>query len=137
MVTIGDVANTSAIKAGHTGWYQAGVAAANIVKMVKDGEGAELDEYIPTKPMIKVTVGKVRMDGPATCDFGFVAMTDVLLIYSDRDRTSPSRKCGTKRANRRCRGRMIYPKICRPGSCGPPWGQILTTCRCRSSYNIT
>ena len=55
----GDVANTEAIKAGHTGWYQAGVAAQNIVRMVKDGDEAELDVYKPTKPMIKVSVGKV------------------------------------------------------------------------------
>jgi len=55
----GDVANTEAIKAGHTGWYQAGVAAQNIVRMVKDGDEAELEVYKPTKPMIKVSVGKV------------------------------------------------------------------------------
>jgi hypothetical protein len=72
---IGDVANTSAIKAGHTGWYQAGVAAANIVKMVKDGDGAELDDYTPTKPMIKVTVGKVSREG-RTDAFGFVLVAD-------------------------------------------------------------
>jgi hypothetical protein len=56
---IGDVANTTAIKAGHTGWYQAGVAAGNIVQLIKDGEGAELQSYTPTRPMIKVSVGKV------------------------------------------------------------------------------
>lgn len=56
---IGDVANTTAIKAGHTGYYQAGVASENIVRMIKEGEDAKLDTYNPTKPMIKVTVGKV------------------------------------------------------------------------------
>lgn len=55
----GDVANTEAIKAGHTGWYQAGIAAENIVRMVKEGDDAELEVYKPTKPMIKVSVGKV------------------------------------------------------------------------------
>lgn len=56
---IGDVANTQAIKAGHTGYYQAGVAAANIVKLVEKSQEA-LDEYRPTAPRIKITVGKVR-----------------------------------------------------------------------------
>lgn len=32
---IGDVANTKAIKAGHTGYYQANTAANNIVKLVE------------------------------------------------------------------------------------------------------
>lgn len=58
---IGDVANTTAIKAGHTGYYQAGIAAENIVRMVKEGDEAKLDTYNPTKPMIKVTVGKVSI----------------------------------------------------------------------------
>jgi hypothetical protein len=62
----GDVANTEAIKAGHTGWYQAGVAAQNIVRMVKDGDEAELEVYKPTKPMIKVSVGKVGNWSKAT-----------------------------------------------------------------------
>lgn len=55
----GDVANTSAIKAGHTGWFQAIVAAENITRLLKDGNEAELELYKPTKPMIKVSIGKV------------------------------------------------------------------------------
>lgn len=83
---IGDVANTSAIKAGHTGWYQAGVAAANIVKMVKDGDETELDEYTPTKPMIKVTVGKVsRVSFFSPC---YCSAADLSLVGSEHRRDS-------------------------------------------------
>lgn len=54
---IGDVANTKAIKAGHTGYYQAGVAAANVVRLI-ERSSEPLEEYKPTPPRIKITVGK-------------------------------------------------------------------------------
>jgi NADPH-dependent 2,4-dienoyl-CoA reductase/sulfur reductase-like enzyme len=57
---IGDVAHTTAIKAGHVGYWQAGVAVENIVKLLEGEEQSKLKVYEPTKPMIKVTVGKVR-----------------------------------------------------------------------------
>jgi NADH dehydrogenase FAD-containing subunit len=57
---IGDVANTTAIKAGHVGYWQAGVAVENIVKLLQGEAEDKLKVYEPTKPMIKVTVGKVR-----------------------------------------------------------------------------
>ncbi|KAJ9092012.1 hypothetical protein QFC21_006992 [Naganishia friedmannii] len=55
---IGDVANTTAIKAGHVGYWQAGVAVENIVKLLQGEAEENLKVYEPTKPMIKVTVGK-------------------------------------------------------------------------------
>jgi NADH dehydrogenase FAD-containing subunit len=58
---IGDVAHTTAIKAGHVGYWQAGVAVENIVKLLEGKEESELKVYEPTKPMIKVTVGKVSL----------------------------------------------------------------------------
>lgn len=58
---IGDVAHTTAIKAGHVGYWQAGVAVENIVKLLEGADRSKLKVYEPTKPMIKVTVGKVRV----------------------------------------------------------------------------
>ncbi|KAI5450449.1 hypothetical protein NCC49_003071 [Naganishia albida] len=55
---IGDVAHTTAIKAGHVGYWQAGVAVENIVRLLEGKDESELKVYEPTKPMIKVTVGK-------------------------------------------------------------------------------
>jgi len=50
-----------AIKAGHTGWFQAGVAANNILKIVRARETGEalepLQEYEPGKPMISLSLG--------------------------------------------------------------------------------
>lgn len=53
---IGDCAQTAAIQAGHTSYYQGEVAARNIVRLVK-GESEELEAYEPTVPAIKVTLG--------------------------------------------------------------------------------
>lgn len=51
-----------AIKAGHTAWHQATIAANNIVKIANARENGEktlpeLDEYTPGKPMISVSLG--------------------------------------------------------------------------------
>lgn len=58
----GDCAESGAIQAGHTAYWQGQQAAQNIVKMIamKDGsvEGP-LGEYKPTHPAIKVTLGRV------------------------------------------------------------------------------
>jgi NADH dehydrogenase FAD-containing subunit len=59
---IGDCINGfGAIKAGHTAWYQAKIAANNIAKIAKARENGEkleeLDEYVPSKPMISVSLG--------------------------------------------------------------------------------
>ena len=59
---IGDVAHTTAIKAGHVGYWQAGVAVENIVKLLEGQDESALKVYEPTKPMIKVTVGKVSRE---------------------------------------------------------------------------
>ncbi|BGP42000.1 hypothetical protein JCM10449v2_005997 [Rhodotorula kratochvilovae] len=67
--SIGDVAAAGVIKAGHTGWNQAGVAVQNIMCCVEtdavnsqlsNGEAAEepkLVEYERSPPQIKVTLG--------------------------------------------------------------------------------
>jgi NADH dehydrogenase FAD-containing subunit len=59
---IGDcVDGFGAIKAGHTAWHQATIAANNIVKIANARENGEklepLDEYTPGKPMISVSLG--------------------------------------------------------------------------------
>ncbi|KAK8869685.1 hypothetical protein IAR55_000253 [Kwoniella newhampshirensis] len=57
---IGDCAETGAIQAGHTAYWQGEVAARNILKLVKSDEGVEaesLEEYVVTPPSIKLTVG--------------------------------------------------------------------------------
>ncbi|KAK9893448.1 FAD/NAD(P)-binding domain-containing protein [Cystobasidium minutum MCA 4210] len=60
---IGDcIDGFGAIKAGHTAWHQATVAANNIVTIVKARENGEktlpqLEEYTPGKPMISVSLG--------------------------------------------------------------------------------
>ncbi|GAA5906705.1 NAD(P)/FAD-dependent oxidoreductase [Sporobolomyces salmoneus] len=62
--TIGDVAAAGVIKAGHTGWNQAGVAVENIVSSLSaqssfdmDNKGFKLTEYERSPPQIKVTLG--------------------------------------------------------------------------------
>lgn len=60
---VGDCAETGAIQAGHTAYWQAEVAARNILKMIKAGEASEevgeLEEYKVSIPSIKVTLGMV------------------------------------------------------------------------------
>ncbi|KAJ9480406.1 Pyr_redox_2 domain-containing protein [Pseudozyma hubeiensis] len=57
---IGDAADAfGAINAGHTAWDQAEVAANNILALISDPE-AELQEYKPTPPAIKVSLGVDR-----------------------------------------------------------------------------
>ncbi|KAM0790582.1 hypothetical protein ACM66B_004449 [Microbotryomycetes sp. NB124-2] len=65
---IGDVANAGVIKAGHTGWNQAGVAVNNIMSQILCDSSAESDssdskdepqllKYEKSPPQIKVTLG--------------------------------------------------------------------------------
>jgi len=59
---IGDVADTGAIQAGHTAYWQAEVAARNILRLIDRVEGRateELEVYKPGPPAIKVTLGLV------------------------------------------------------------------------------
>lgn len=54
-----------AIKAGHTGWMQADLAAQNILNLIRRKDHPEepvepLKEYTPGKPQIKLTLGLVR-----------------------------------------------------------------------------
>jgi NADH dehydrogenase FAD-containing subunit len=58
----GDCAESGAIQAGHTAYWQGQQAAENVVKMIaiKDGTAeGPLAEYTPTHPAIKVTLGRV------------------------------------------------------------------------------
>jgi NADH dehydrogenase FAD-containing subunit len=62
---VGDVIDGfGAIKAGHTGWQQASIAAENVVKDINAklaGSGTPtFDEYYPGKPQIKLSLGLVR-----------------------------------------------------------------------------
>lgn len=62
MFAVGDCIDAfGAIKAGHTGWFQAGVAAVNIQKIVEARDAGKaippLDEYQPGKPMISLSLG--------------------------------------------------------------------------------
>lgn len=75
LFVVGDCADTTAIQAGHVAYYQAQVAAANIVKLIAREEGKEGEEsdgeaksaeyagalelYTPSAPIIKVTLGSV------------------------------------------------------------------------------
>ncbi|KAK4057017.1 hypothetical protein OIO90_001917 [Microbotryomycetes sp. JL221] len=60
---IGDVANAGVIKAGHTGWNQAGVAVNNIMAQIMcdndedQSEAPQMLTYERTPPQIKVTLG--------------------------------------------------------------------------------
>lgn len=60
---VGDCAETGAIQAGHTAYWQAEVAARNILRMIRadeeDKEVEELEEYKVSVPSIKVTLGMV------------------------------------------------------------------------------
>lgn len=54
---IGDAADAfGAINAGHTAWDQAEIAARNIVALTNNDQ-ADLEEYNPTPPAIKVSLG--------------------------------------------------------------------------------
>ncbi|SCV71312.1 BQ2448_2900 [Microbotryum intermedium] len=58
MYVIGDVANTSAIRAGHVGWNQAGIVVQNIMSSILCGNREpNLITYEPSPPQIKVTLG--------------------------------------------------------------------------------
>lgn len=62
---IGDVADTGAIQAGHTAYWQGEVAARNILRLIDREEGRagrkeELEVYKPGLPSIKLTLGLVR-----------------------------------------------------------------------------
>lgn len=63
LFAVGDCAETGAIQAGHTAYYQAEVAARNILRMVRAEEGGEkeeLEDYKVSIPAIKVTLGMTR-----------------------------------------------------------------------------
>jgi NADH dehydrogenase FAD-containing subunit len=58
----GDCAESGAIQAGHTAYWQGQQAAENVVKMIALKAGlaeGPLGEYKPTHPAIKVTLGRV------------------------------------------------------------------------------
>lgn len=62
MFAIGDCADTGAIQAGYTAYWQAEVAARNIMRLVEEDEGAEggaveLEVYKPGPASIKVSLG--------------------------------------------------------------------------------
>lgn len=59
---IGDCAETGAIQAGHTAYWQAEVAARNICRLIERKEGRlkeSLESYKPGLPCIKLTLGLV------------------------------------------------------------------------------
>ena len=62
---IGDCAETGAIQAGHTAYWQGEVAARNVLRLIeRDDAGAgdaELEEYKAGVPAIKVTLGMVGL----------------------------------------------------------------------------
>lgn len=58
----GDCAESGAIQAGHTAYWQGQQAAENVVTMIAIRDGlaeSPLGEYKPTHPAIKVTLGRV------------------------------------------------------------------------------
>jgi NADH dehydrogenase FAD-containing subunit len=60
----GDCAESGAIQAGHTAYWQGQQAAQNIVKRIANKEvllAGPLGEYKPTHPAIKVTLGRVSI----------------------------------------------------------------------------
>ncbi|KAG1720003.1 hypothetical protein EDD22DRAFT_854752 [Suillus occidentalis] len=67
---VGDAADTfDTIKGGHTEYYQAEVAARNILQLIhRDEKGgiiatdldSELEEYMPGPPAIKVSLGMIK-----------------------------------------------------------------------------
>jgi hypothetical protein len=59
---VGDCAETGAIQAGHTAYWQAEVAARNLCRLIdrQEGWGKEsLESYKPGPPCIKLTLGLV------------------------------------------------------------------------------
>ncbi|BEJ11041.1 hypothetical protein CspHIS471_0104630 [Cutaneotrichosporon sp. HIS471] len=87
MFAIGDSADTSAIQAGHVSFYQGVVAVKNIIKLIErentalvngtlsNGHAEALEDYIPTPPMLKLTLGlkhyaTAMPDGVTTGDDG-------------------------------------------------------------------
>ena len=59
---IGDCAETGAIQAGHTAYWQAEVAARNLCRLIERQEGRNkegLESYKPGLPCIKLTLGLV------------------------------------------------------------------------------
>jgi NADH dehydrogenase FAD-containing subunit len=60
---IGDCADAfGAIQSGNSAYWQAEVAAKNVLRLIKrreGGEAEELQEYNPNPPMIKITLGMV------------------------------------------------------------------------------
>jgi apoptosis-inducing factor 2 len=98
LFAIGDSADAfGAIKAGHTAYYQGEVAARNVIRLIKahadtrclrgsifgtnnrkledTDETLELEEYTPSLPMIKVTLGLVSI---------FCAFSDQITEFLDR-----------------------------------------------------
>jgi NADH dehydrogenase FAD-containing subunit len=60
---VGDCADAfGALNAGHTAWAQGGLAAQNILRLIKNSEGAneKLEHYQAPMPAIKVSLGLVR-----------------------------------------------------------------------------
>ena len=57
----GDVADTGAIQAGHTAYFQGTTAAYNILRLIDatNGDPTPLEEYTHSGPAIKVTLGRV------------------------------------------------------------------------------
>ena len=67
----GDCAESGAIQAGHTAYWQGQQAAQNIVKMIANKEvllAGPLGEYKPTHPAIKVTLGRVSISNDLYSD---------------------------------------------------------------------
>jgi len=61
---IGDCAETGAIQAGHTAYWQAEVAARNVCRLIEKQEGRAkdtLESYKPGAPCIKLTLGLVSL----------------------------------------------------------------------------
>lgn len=61
---IGDCAETGAIQAGHTAYWQAEVAARNVCRLIEKQEGRAketLESYKPGPPCIKLTLGLVSL----------------------------------------------------------------------------
>lgn len=59
---IGDVADTTAIRAGHMAFAMGSVAARNIMRLIEAREAGrepELEVYVPEEAKIKVTLGRV------------------------------------------------------------------------------
>ncbi|KAG1792344.1 uncharacterized protein HD556DRAFT_1444603 [Suillus plorans] len=94
---VGDAADAfDAIKAGHTSYYQAEVAARNILRLISrdekvgitDGDNldSELEEYAPGPPAIKVTLGMTKsvyeVDGVVGTKNDGVEDLDVAIMWA-------------------------------------------------------